>query len=119
MHDDTTDSPAPGPESPTPRRDTPRPSCPGSPAKLSISRPTRASTNSSRAWAWSTTPRRPPEPTTQPATPPVTIDPAEVERLRDEYKALRAELDRSILLVRLLIAILVVLGITVVVLLIR
>ncbi len=59
------------------------------------------------------------EPATQPATPAVTIDPAEVERLREEYKALRAELDRSILLVRLLIALLVVLGIIVVVLLIR
>ena len=60
-----------------------------------------------------------PEPTTQPATPPVTIDPAEVERLRDEYKTLRAELNRSIMLVRILIGLLVVLGIVVVIMLVR
>lgn len=59
------------------------------------------------------------EPTTQPATPPVAIDPAEVERLREEYKALRSELDRSIMLVRILIVVLVVLAIVVVVLLVR
>ena len=58
-----------------------------------------------------------PEPT-QPATPPVATD-AEFERLRVEYESLRAELGRSMMLVRVLIAVLVVLAIVVVVLLVR
>jgi hypothetical protein len=118
MHDDTTDSPAPEPKPDSTARYTE--------AELSriareaVHQPADARLDKQLARlglvddAEATT-----EPTTQPATPPVTIDPAEVERLRDEYKALRAELDRSILLVRLLIAILAVLGIIVVVLLIR
>jgi hypothetical protein len=59
-----------------------------------------------------------PEPPTHPATPPVAIDP-ELERLRNEYASLRAELDRSIMIVRLLIGVLAVLAIVVVVLLVR
>ena len=58
------------------------------------------------------------EPATQPATPPVATD-ADFERLRTEYESLRAELGRSMMLVRVLIAVLVVLAIVVVVLLVR
>jgi len=59
-----------------------------------------------------------PDATREPATPPVAAD-ADFERLRTEYESLRAELGRSMMLVRVLIAVLGVLAIVVVVLLVR
>ena len=61
----------------------------------------------------------PGQPATPPATPNAAADDADFERLQTEYARLREDLGRSIMLVRVLIAVLVVLAVVVVVMLIR